>query len=163
MRYFENPNDANRVYGYDSQDATQAALLQTAISGKWKEVTGAWPPAPTLNDVKIAKLADLSLACKTAIEGGFTSSALGTVNTYDSAIEDQVNLAGAAALGAASMWRCANAQGVKVFVQHTAAQLKQVAADGAAFKLAKLQAIDTLRGQVNSAITIAAVNAIVWV
>ncbi len=48
MRYFQNPNDNNKVYGYDS--ATQTELINTAVASGWVEVTGNWPPTPTLTE-----------------------------------------------------------------------------------------------------------------
>lgn len=46
MRYFENPNDNNKVYGYDS--ATQSNLIDSAVANGWVEVTGSWPPAQVI-------------------------------------------------------------------------------------------------------------------
>lgn len=59
MRYFENPNDANKVYGYDSQDPTQSDLLQTAVTGGWVEVTGGWPPTPTTAETLASYTAEI--------------------------------------------------------------------------------------------------------
>jgi hypothetical protein len=69
MRHFQNPNDGNKVYGYDSQDATQAELLQAAIDGGWIEVTGNWPPAPALLE-RQAKAWGGIKAKRTAVELG---------------------------------------------------------------------------------------------
>ncbi|WP_435626994.1 hypothetical protein [Candidatus Ferrigenium straubiae] len=51
MRYFQNPTDANKIYGYDSTDPSQEELLQAAIDADWLEVTGSWPPPPTTEQV----------------------------------------------------------------------------------------------------------------
>lgn len=69
MRYFENPNDSNNVYGYDSQDKTQAELLALAISGGWKELTGNWPPAPTLQEERASVWGNIKTK-RTTIELG---------------------------------------------------------------------------------------------
>lgn len=58
MRYFENPNDGNKVYGYDSMDETQGDLLQKAIAEGWVEVTSNWPPAPAAAELAAAARAD---------------------------------------------------------------------------------------------------------
>lgn len=68
MRYFENPSDSNNVYGYDSQDSTQERLLQAAIDSGWKEVTGNWPPAPSLVQVKNSQIAFINAKCQEALE-----------------------------------------------------------------------------------------------
>ena len=51
MRYFQNPNDNNNVYAYDSADGTQDGHIAAAIAGNWPEVTGNWPPAPTTDQL----------------------------------------------------------------------------------------------------------------
>lgn len=119
-------------------------------------------PAPTLAESKTAKNAEINAACEAAIVGGFASSALGSPHTYDSELEDQLNLIGAVGLGTDLPYRCADAVGVKEFRLHTAAQLKQVAADGAAIKLAALEKAATLKAQVQAAADAAAVGAVVW-
>lgn len=67
MRYFENPNDGNSVYGFDSQDITQAELLAAATSNAWPEVTGNWPPAPTLDQVKAEQIALINAKCQESL------------------------------------------------------------------------------------------------
>lgn len=54
MRYFENPNDSNKVYGYTPESPAGAGnnqqnLIDDAVAAGWVEVTGSWPPAPTLS------------------------------------------------------------------------------------------------------------------
>lgn len=112
--------------------------------------------------VKAAKTAVINTACAAAIVGGFASSALGAPHTYDSALEDQLNLIGAVSLGVDLPYRCADAVGVKEFRMHTGAQLKQVAADGALVKLTALEKAATLKAQVQAAADAAAVEAVAW-
>ena len=95
------------------------------------------PPEPeplTINEQAL----ELNAACKAAIEGGFESSALGAVYTYESKLEDQLNLIGAASAGVELPYQCTDAAGVKAEVVHTAAQVQRVFADGVAFKSTKL-------------------------
>lgn len=120
------------------------------------------PASIALGRAKYSETAELNAACAASIVGGFTSSALGAQHTYDSALEDQLNLIGAVGLGIDLPYRCADASGVKAFRTHTAAQLKQVAADGAAIKLAALEKAATLKAQVQAAADVTAVNQVVW-
>ncbi|MDA8092360.1 MAG: hypothetical protein M0T84_00345 [Betaproteobacteria bacterium] len=46
MRYFANPDDSNKIYGYD--EVLQAARIDAAVAAKWAEVTASWPPSPTM-------------------------------------------------------------------------------------------------------------------
>lgn len=125
-------------------------------------LTGTVPAAIALERGKAAKTAVINTACAAAIVGGFASSALGTPHTYDSALEDQLNLIGAVSLGVDLPYRCADAVGVKEFRMHTGAQLKQVAADGALVKLTALEKAATLKAQVQAAADAAAVEAVAW-
>lgn len=67
MRYFENPNDGNKVYCYDSQDSTQESLIRAACDGGWKELTGNWPPAPSLVQVKTEQIALINAKCQESL------------------------------------------------------------------------------------------------
>lgn len=122
------------------------------------------PTPPTESELlaasKAGKVAEINAACRVAIVGGFSSSALGGPHFYDSEEVDQINLIGAVALGVDLPYRCADAAGVKQFRPHTAAQLRWVAQDGAAVKLAALQQAAALRDQVTHATTVAEVDAI---
>lgn len=146
-------------------EAEHAALLDAQSQGKRIEVDANGMPVavdPPLDSIKAAKFAEINAACAAAIVGGFTSSALGTPYTYDSALEDQLNLIGAVGLGIDLPYRCADTAGVKEFRLHTAAQLKQVAADGAVIKLASLEKAATLKAQVQSAADASSVAAVAW-
>lgn len=148
--------------------AEHAALLEEQSQGKRIEAdadgypVAVDPPPPTLDEGRAAKTAEINAACTAAIVSGFTSSALGADHTYDSALEDQLNLIGAVGLGIDLPYRCADATGVKEFRLHTAAQLKQVATDGAVIKLAALEKAATLKVQVQAAADAAAVVAVAW-
>jgi hypothetical protein len=149
-------------------EAEHAALLEAQSMGKVIKPdadgrpVAVDPPPPTLDEVRAGKTAEINAACAASIVGGFTSLALGTLHTYDSALEDQLNLIGAVGLDVDLPYRCADAAGVKEFRPHTAAQLKQVAADGAAIKLAALEKAATLKAQVQAAADAAAVEAVAW-
>jgi hypothetical protein len=108
------------------------------------------------------KIEELNAACRAAIIGGFTSSALGAPHRYDSEEVDQLNLIGAVATGGDLVYRCTDALGVKDWRLHTAAQLHQVLADGAARKGALLHQASSLKAQAAEATTYELLQAIVW-
>lgn len=111
---------------------------------------------------KQAKIEAINASCRAQIVGGFSSAALGAPHTYDSEEADQLNLIGAIALNSDLPYRCTDAAGLKDFRPHTAAQLKQVAADGAAVKLAALEKAALLKVSVLAVNDIAALAAIKW-
>lgn len=116
-----------------------------------------------LANAQAAQIVTITQACGIAIVAGFTSSALGAAYTYPSQPNDQTNLIGAVASGLANVpfW-CADATGVWGIVPHTAAQIKQVLADGSALRMTYSAKLDALVKQITSASTVAAVQAIVW-
>lgn len=91
--------DLDEVYAkYRSRE-----LSYMDITNDTREIQEGWPvvdgviqePIPSalsLDELKALKRTLISAACKSAIEAGFTSSALGEPHTYDSADEDQRNL-----------------------------------------------------------------------
>jgi len=119
-------------------------------------------PPPTLVELKAAKVAELSAACKAAIVSGFQSGALGSLHTYDSDLESQVNLIGAASLGGPVAYTCTDEAGVKLSRTHTKPQLMQVLTDGATLKIQHLASFRALKNQALAATTEAELNAIVW-
>lgn len=124
----------------------------------------AWAAAqePPLEVVKTAKIAALSNQCQRDISAGFDSEVLGATHRYSAALEDQLNLMGSALLGVDVPYVCTDGSGVKAARLHTAAQMQQVYAEGAAIKGAKLGKFHALRQQVEAADSIAAVEAIEW-
>lgn len=118
--------------------------------------------SPTIDQLKLQRTSAINAACAAAITGGFTSSALGTFHRYDSAEIDQLNLIGAVSQGVSVPYSCADSTGIKAMRLHTAAQLKQVLADGAAVKIAALDKARTLKDQISAAVDVAAVDSVVW-
>ena len=163
-----NPDCVIPVDAVEITTAEHAGLLEAQSQGKsiQADATGypvaVEPPPPTFESIKATKAAEINAACTAAIVGGFTSPALDDPHTYDSALEDQLNLIGAVGLGIDLPYRCADAAGVKEFRLHTAVQLKQVAADGALVKLTALEKAAALKAQVQAAVDAAAVEAVVW-
>ena len=45
MKYYKNPINS-QVFGYDSADAKQTALIAAAEAAGWTDVTALWPPPP---------------------------------------------------------------------------------------------------------------------
>jgi len=152
---------------YDKLGVLPATLTTTAPTpnSMWDATTKAWVFDPS----KAASLQAtvINSACAAAIVGGFPSSALGAPHTYDSAMEDQLNLIGAAGANVDLQYSCTDAVGVKNAVLHTAAQIKQVYADGITYKTTQLSKARALKVQLDSlaanpASTQADIDAIIW-
>lgn len=107
----------------------------------------------------------INLACEKQITDGFWSSALGSAFFYDSQLEDQLNLTGIIQAGTDSPYPCRDEQGVKVFRDHTAAQLQQVGDDFVQIKLQLLQKANLLKQELDAALAavdLAAIEAVRW-
>lgn len=115
---------------------------------------------------KTKKISSLKQACTTAIQSGFTSSALGSAHTYDSELPtDQTNIIGAmvASLSGASIpFTCTDSNGYKEQRLHTAAQLQQVFQAGMQHIVVNKSRYDTLKKQVEQATTVEDVNEVSW-
>ena len=129
------------------------------------------PPPPTLSQAQAAQIASLTASCASTITGGFSSSALGAPYTYPTKQTDQQNLAASvlASLlpsGQAAGWTtpfwCSDTNNVWDFRPHTATQIQQVGDEAKAFITTQQARLKTLTDQVNTAATVAAVQAIVW-
>lgn len=152
---------------YTLQDDGQGPYIKT-----WTFAGAAQPTAEQLTAAEaVAALAavqatqaeTLSVACQAAITAGFSSSALGAAHAYPSQPLDQTNLIGAVSSGLANVnFYCADSTGAWARVSHTAAQIKQVLADGATQRMAYSAKLAGFVAQVNAATTVAAVQAIVW-
>lgn len=132
--------------------------------------------ACALTRAKRIRIEDLSEECRANIESGVVSSALGTPHMYDSEQVDQLNATGttlsispysASPDGGSSEYAVRPiVDGVtqaKVYVSHTYLQMRQVMADGVAFKLALLQNFNNKRDYINNvAASIADVEAVTW-
>ena len=129
-----------------------------------------------LNELKIEQVTMLSEACNKQIISGFTSSALGYPCIYDSEEVDQLNLIGSSAVTAPTP---ANPDGSiteyavrkivdgvtqpKEYVFHSYANLREVMADGAIYKLSLLQKFNNKRNYINNQTTsIDQVLAVTW-
>lgn len=169
MQYFKDI--FGKVFGYDPTD--QQHLIDAAVYAGWADVTGNWPPAPTLAQVQAMQIATLRAACDAEMIGGFTSTALGSPHHYPSQPLDQSNLIGAATTAgfapagwAVNFW-CADASGVWSNPAHDVAQIQQALLDGTAARETISGKLKTLTGQVmavtdTTATGIAAVQAVVW-
>jgi len=138
-------------------------------NSSWDAAAAAGKGAWVFDTVKAAadQIAVINAACAAAIVGGFSSTALGTVHTYDSALEDQVNLIGVAGAGVDLAYTCTDAAGVKAAVLHTAVQLGQVYSDGLVYKAAQLSKARALKNQLealaaSTTTTQADIDLVVW-
>ena len=142
---------------------SEGLLRPKAVNGIWVE--GAEPEV-VLADAKQKKTDEINDAAETEIVSGVVSDALGSPHTYDTELEDQINLLGterkAALTGQPQPYKCAGEDGIKAFRMHTPEQLQQVLDDGAAMKLTILQKAATLKLQAAAATTEAELALIVW-
>lgn len=116
-----------------------------------------------LNDYRLAKIELLKVDCTTAIQAGFTSSALGEVHTYDSTLpQDQTNLLGAKIAGVDMYFTCTDSTGYKSQKFHTVAQMAQVYQAGMVHLQTQKARFYARKLAVEQAQTIDAVDAVVW-
>ena len=170
MRYFENKK-TNDVFGYDETDQSQLALINLTVGNSdFSEITGNFPPLPTLDDIKSAQNAILDASCAAQIVGGITSSALGSAYVYPTQTTDQNNLnanvTSSLLPNLASDWVtsqiCQDSAGNWAYVNHTASQIQQVGSDVKSAILNMLIKKTQLQAQVNAAATENQVKLITW-
>lgn len=107
----------------------------------------------------------VNAACLREITGGFWSAALGDGFLYDTALEDQLNLSGMILRGIDGVYACRDSSGMKVFLDHTNEQLRQVGDEFTEFKQQRLRKANDLKQALavaRSASDLDAVNAVVW-
>jgi len=141
-------------------------------------------PLPSQADLDVAcfknsqniVIAALELECDDAATVGFSSSALGSTYMYSSQLVDQLNLIGSSVnmspsianpSGTSAMYACAPITGGVVgnvmYLSHTYDQIRQVVADGVAFKQSILTIFATKRYYIlNVFTTVAQVEAMTW-
>lgn len=120
---------------------------------------------PTLEQCIANKIAEINAACEGAIVAGFSSAALGHTHTYDSGIEDQINLIGAviaAGAGVSVEYKCYDENGDKEWYIHTPQQMQQVYMDGLVYKVTQLKKATYLKGLVSTATDISTLEGINW-
>lgn len=104
----------------------------------------------------------LAKTCARQILSGFASSALGRGYTYASSEIDQRNLIAAAQATNGGLLACQDSTGGWSRQPHTKAQAQQVLDDFVAARDADRTTLGTLTAQINAAITVEAVQAVVW-
>lgn len=159
-------------------DATQTAVTyldstDVLFGGEWgsSDMQGnplyiIVPNITSLDEVKSSQTAIVNNACANELLSGFKSSAVGAPHLYDSAIVDQLNFMQAYTISkvtnTAVPYRIWNDDGSKAFYPHTATQFETAYQDGALVKAAALSKCATLKNSIASAVTVEAVEAIVW-
>jgi hypothetical protein len=51
MKYFQDPI-TNQVAGFDPNEPLQLPYMQAKIDAGWTDITGSWPPGPTLQQTQ---------------------------------------------------------------------------------------------------------------
>lgn len=153
-------------------------ISQTSSPNAWAEyeawvaagntpLPGPFDTVVTLEQAKQYKIDEINQACEQVIISGFPSSALGDAHYYDSGIEDQLNLIGAALAAGAGQsveFRCyhGSIEGEKEWHVHTPSQMLQVYQDGLVYKITQLKKATTLKNIVKAATTLEEVGAVEW-
>ena len=170
MRYFQD-KATSQVFGFDDDDKSQQSLIDAAIANSsMAEITGNYPPSPTLDDLKKAQYSAIDAACSLTIVSGVKSSALGSPYLYPTQTTDQANLnanvTSSLLPNLPSDWTtaqiCQDNAGNWAYLPHTAAEIQQVGADVKSAILSMLVKKTQLQAQVNAATTAAAILAITW-
>lgn len=112
-------------------------------------------------EAKQLKIAELNATCDKLLLS-FKSSATGAERIYDSEVEDQLNILALVAAGVDSYFRCALPDGPKENVKHTAAQMKQVFADGLKHKSVIIGICGILKAFVETQSDIDKIRTINW-
>lgn len=137
---------------------------QWAAQGSPQYVSGgamvAGTPTPALAQAQAAQSTAMSIACQTAITGGFTSSGLGSAYAYPCDEVTQANIKTTSDHGG-SLW-CEPSGGAWAFLPHTVAQAQQVYSDMAAHIQAQQGVYAGLLAAIAQASTVAAVQAVAW-
>lgn len=141
------------------------AVPAGTICGMVQNTDGTFPaPGPTLTQAQASQIALLRTFCQSAITGGFTSNALGSVNYYSSGLEWQKNIDRTSANPNGGIIRCGpTPTGAWSLTPHTQAQAVQVREDLQTWVESCLKQEDALIAQVTAATTASGVRAIVWV
>lgn len=114
-----------------------------------------------ISEARQLKIAELNATCDSLLVS-FKSSATGTERIYDSEVEDQLNILALVAAGVDSYFRCALPNAPKENVKHTAAQMKQVFADGLKYKSVIIGICGILKAFVESQTSIDRIRSINW-
>lgn len=119
-------------------------------------------PAPTIDDHKAQKTAQLEAERNAAIEWPITSNALGSPHTYAAKSANRQFLNDLVTLGSGGKFTCTDATGVKSRKVHTDAQLRQLAGDLKTAIEAHFDHFEALQDMVSSAGTLGQIDQINW-
>lgn len=144
----------------------------TGIQVGWvRAMDGSFSPYEESADELRAQQRDtIANACRNAIIGGFSSSALGAAHVYDASDQDQTNIAQdcleARAAGDDAKWSasltCTNRAGVKASRPHDSKQVMQVASDLRTARVAAQEHKRELLDKLGRAQTPSDVRKVVW-
>jgi hypothetical protein len=148
--------DTNGVFSFQTSTGISLIVPTTLVPFIIPTPT----PAQLLAAAQVAQSALVKTSCANAITTTFTSSALGSAFNYDCGPLDQVNISYVSVHGG-SLW-CQVGTNPWEFMAHTSAQGLQVQADMTTHIQARQVIYAGLLTQINAAITVEAVQAIVW-
>lgn len=163
MRYFQDTS--GQVHGFDPSQPGDMALMEQLTEG-WTEVTGNWPPAPMLTDLQADQIVTVTASYLVASSQQVSYTSQGGVTKpfqADDASQSlvQKSLAGFSAtqtVPAGFYWLSAD----NTKVPFTYADLQGLAAAMLQQGWVAFQKLQTLKAQIRSATTVAAVQSVVW-
>lgn len=128
------------------------------------------PPPFDINAARLIKSNEISNSCEAFIVAGFTSNALGTIHTYPSNRDDQLNLSGTiqrsmmvgVLITDNFAFLCRNPEGIWGYVNHTPARIQQVGKDAYNHILNARVKNATLQAQIAACTTQAQLDNITW-
>ncbi|MDE2105063.1 MAG: hypothetical protein KGL39_47935 [Patescibacteria group bacterium] len=157
-----NGNQQTIAARFDQPDSTWVAYDVPSVD--WLSlVNGAIVVAtvdPAIARAQASQSAAMNSACQTAIQAGFSSSALGSAYTYGCKATDQANI-NLTAISGGSLW-CENSAGAWTLTSHTPAQAQQVQKDMAAHIQAQQANYAKALTDIAAATTVAGVEAVTW-
>ncbi len=148
--------------GYSGYDASGNSQEITEINITPNPSWTLTPPF-IIADARALKTDAINALVAGVITAGFISDGLGSDHTYQSQLEDQLNLSGLAGSGGTWPFKCSADGGVTwTYINHTNAQFGTVVNHGITQKLGAIQTGEVLKAQAASAVDQAALDAIVW-
>ena len=174
--YTASANDPDptgaKIFELIKANAALQPAPQTGLAPPVIPIASYVPPssAQALASAQARQLTALKASCRSAIIGGYQSSALGAAHTYPSTQTDQINMLGSVSASVlpnlpanwTTVFWCADATGAWAIRPHTAAQIQQAGSDGKAWVTTCQVKLATLSAEVLAATTVAAVQAVVW-
>ena len=163
LHNFNNPVQYTIAARFDQPDSTWVAY--DVPSADWLSLDSnnnivVATVDPAIARAQASQSATMNLDCQSAIQAGFSSSALGSAYTYGCKATDQANI-NLTAISGGSLW-CENSAGAWTLTSHTPAQAQQVQKDMAAHIQAQQANYAKALSDIAASASVTAVQAVTW-